>query len=455
MFYEAETEYREEGLLGPDAIYEEDSFVNLGKYDGWLAVLLLFSLIFGPRTKPMGMLPPIRSADIIIILLAISRWIRSNQLYGGFVFSYRNRIFSWFMLALAFLLLFSTMINVAVGRFQFFIKDLYQPIVFIRMILIASIAASLYFGEKQVKQFSMGIIIISLISILLAFIQRFRFWYVSGLVERFYTVEWTRLEEAGIGARVVGTFGNPNQFGLYLVMLAAVSLAIAINMRGFIRLLATGTFVGLGLAVLMTTASRTALVAFSIITVISLLLSFRGKAILPVILITVLMFGVLIFIRTHADTLPLNPRVKGILGISDEKSMGSILHARYILWERSIIEAKESIVIGVGISKRFIQTTDNGYIIMLLRMGIIGLIVYISMLAALFIRGIKALHIEKRPYQRTILLTSFIVLINHMIFELTGDFFWSVEISAIFAVFIGLLCGTSRQALEENYHQSQ
>jgi len=455
MFYETETEYREEGFLGPDAIYEEDSLVNVGKHDGWLAALLLFSLIFGPRAKPVGMLPPMRLADIIIILLLISRWIKSNQLYGGFVFSYRNRIFSWFMLALAFLLLFSTMINVAVGRYQFFIKDLYQPIVFIRMILIASITASFYFGETQVKQFAMGILIISLMSVVLAFIQRFRFWYVSGLVERFYAVEWTRLEKTGIGTRVVGTFGNPNQFGLCLVMLAAVSLAIAINMKGFTRLLATGTFVSLGLAVLMATASRTALIAFFMITAISLLLSLRGKAIIPVVLLTVLMFGILIFIRTHADTLPLNPRIKGVIGVSDEESMGSILQARYLLWERSMREAKESIVFGVGISKTIYQTTDNGYIIMLLRMGIIGLSIYISMLAALFIRGVKALRIEKRPYQRTVLLTSFIVLINHMIFELTGDFFWSVETSAILAAFIGLLCGSSRQALEENYYQCQ
>ncbi|MDH4238383.1 MAG: O-antigen ligase family protein [Phycisphaerae bacterium] len=455
MFYEAETEYMEEDFLEPDAIYEEESLVNVGKYDGWLAVLLLFSLIFGPRTKPVGMLPPMRSADIIIILLVISRWIRSKQLYGGFVFSYRNRIFSWFMLALAFLLLFSTMINVAVGRYPFFIKDLYQPIVFIRMILIASIAASFYFGDRQVKQFSMGIIIISLMSVVLAFFQRFRFWYVSGLVERFYTIEWTRLEEMGIGARVVGTFGNPNQFGLCLVMLAAVSLAISINMKGFRRLLAIGTFVSLGLAVLMTTASRTALIALFMITAISLLLSLRGKAIIPVLLLTLLVFSILIFIRIYADTLPLNPRIKDMIGVSDGKSMSSVLYARYLLWERSIREVKESIVFGVGISKTIYQTTDNGYIIMLLRTGIIGLIIYISMLSALFIRGIKALHIEKRPFQRTVLLTSFIVLINHMIFELTGDFFWNVETSAILAAFIGLLCGSSIQSLEENYYQNQ
>jgi O-antigen ligase len=455
MSYEAGTEYAEDGLLKPDAIYEEASFAEVGKRDGWLAALLLFSLIFGPRTAPLGLLPPVRFADIIIVCLVLSRWIKSNWLYGGFVFSYRNRLFSWFMLAMTFLLLFSTMINIAAGRYQFFIKDFYQPVVFIRMIFVAAITASFYFGEKQVKQFAKGVLIISLMSVILAFIQKFRYWYVSGFVERFYGIEWTRLEEIGTGVRVVGTFGNPNHFGLCLVVLAAVSLAIVINMKGLIRLLAAGTFVSLGAAVLITTASRTALIAFLMITAISLLLSLRGRAVIPVLVLTMLMIGMFIFVRAYADVLPLNPRVKSIIGFGGQESIGSPLQDRYVMWEESMRKAKESIVFGVGISKMTYQTTDNGYIIMLLRTGIIGLSIYISMLVALFIRGIKALHIEKKPFQRTVLLMSVIVLINHMIFELTGDFFWSVQYCAIFAAFMGLLCGLSRQALDKNYYQGE
>ena len=118
-------------------------------------------------------------------------------------------------------------------------------------------------------------------------------------------------------------------------------------------------------------------------------------------------------------------------------------------------EAKESIILGIGASKRDWRTTDNGYLVMLLRTGIVGLGVYLLMLLSLFIRGIKALHIERRPFQRTVLLTSFVVLINHMIFELTGDFILAVQYSAIFAAFMGLLCSLSRQVLDENYYQGE
>jgi len=455
MSYEVVTKYTGDDLLEPDAVYEEDSFAQVGRHDGWLAILLLFSLIFGPQTPARALLPPFRFADIIIVWLVLSRWIKSSRLYGGFVFSYRNRIFGWFMLVMALLLLFSTTINTISGRYPFFIKDFYHPIVFIRMIFIAAIMASFYFGEKQIKQFAMGILIISLMSVILAFIQKFRYWYVSGFVERFYTIKWTALEKIGIGARVVGTFGNPNHFGLCLVMLAAVSLAIAINMKGLIRLLSAGTFVSLGAAVLITTASRTALIAFLMVTAVSLLLSLRGRAVIPVILLTILMIGMFIFVRAYADILPLHPRVKFIIGAGEQKSIGTILQARYVIWEKSVREAKESIVFGLGMSKLGWQLTDNGYLIMLLRTGIIGLGVYLLMLLSLFIRGIRALHIEKRPFQRTVLLTSFIVLINHMIFELTGDFFWSVQYSAIFAAFMGLLCSSSREALDEKCYRGE
>ena len=58
------------------------------------------------------------------------------------------------------------------------------------MIIVAAITASLDFEEKQVKQFVASILIISIMSAILAFIQKYnRYWYVSGLVEQIYH-EW-------------------------------------------------------------------------------------------------------------------------------------------------------------------------------------------------------------------------------------------------------------------------
>jgi O-antigen ligase len=386
----------------------------------------------------------------------ISRWIKSKRLYGKFLFSHRSRTFSWLMLGLAITLVVSTLLNIAAGRYGFFVKDLYQPIVFFRMIIIAAIMASFNFGEKQVKQFVVIILIISLMSALLAFLQKFKYWYVSGPVELMYAIEWTRLETGATTARVGGTFGNANYFGLCLVMLAAVCLAAAINIKGLTRLLAITTYVSLGAAVLITTASRTAVIALFIITGISILLSMRGRSKIPALFIMIIVMGVIFFVLTHLEDLPLSTRVRDIVGRPERaKTINASLHARYIMWEDSLARAKENILLGEGMSKMRLQLTDNGYIITLLRVGIIGLGIYLSLLLLLFTRGIKALHIEKRPFQRTLLLTSFVVLINHMTFEITGDFFWSVQYGAIFAAFMGLLCGLSRKALDEYYYQGE
>jgi O-antigen ligase len=431
-------------------------FSNVGKRDGWIAGFLLFALIFGPKAAPTSVLPPLRSADIVILVLMASRWIKSKRLYGKFIFSNRSRTFSWLMLGLALMLVVSTLLNIAAGRYGFFIKDFYQPIVFVRMIIIAAIIASLNFGEKQVKQFIASILIISIMSALLAFLQKFRYWYVSGLIERLYAIEWVRLETGGPSARVGGTFGNPNYFGLCLVLLAAVCLAAAINIKGLTRLFAITTYVSLSAAVLITTASRTAVIALFIITGISILLSMRGRSKIPALFITIIVIGIIFFVRTHLEDLPLSTRVMDIIGRPERaRTINVSLHARYRMWHESLARAKENILWGEGIRKMYRQITDNGYIFTLLRVGIIGVSIYLSLLLFLFIRGVKALHIEKRPLERTMLLTSFIVLINHMIFEITGDFFWNVQYGAIFAAFMGLLCGLSRKVLDENYYQGE
>lgn len=425
-----------------------------GKNDGWLAGLLLFSLIFGPRAINPGLLPPIRSADGVVILLVAIRWAKSSWIGRGFLFAPANRIFSGFMLMLAFFLVFSTIINIAAGLYSFFIKDFFQPIVFIRMALIAAVMASFRFGEKQLKQLVIVLLVISLMLIALAFAQKYIYWRVSGLVERLYGIQWTELTVGErVGKRVGGTFGNSNVFSLCLVMLSAVSLSIALNMKRLWRLLAMVTFVGLGLAVLVGTASRTGVLALVMVSGILLLLSFHGKSRVPAFIFMILLFVVLSLFLEHAQELPLHPRIKELVGEGGPiKTINEKLHVRYTMWQERWGEIKESPIWGQGERKMYRQLADNGYVVMLLRMGVIGLSVYLFMLFSLLVRGKRALRIEERRFQRTLLLASFMVLINHTIFELTGDFFWNVEYSAIFAAFMGLLCGLSAQArLEQDY----
>ena len=92
------------GQYGQDIYYEgSHMFEYIGRHDGWIASLLLFSIIFGLATSPGVALPPIRFVDFKIVFLLATRWLKSVRFYGGFVFSYRMRTFSVFETLLQFL----------------------------------------------------------------------------------------------------------------------------------------------------------------------------------------------------------------------------------------------------------------------------------------------------------------------------------------------------------------
>jgi len=436
-----------------DVAYEP---AYIGKYDGWIGVILLGSIIFGPMAVISTVLPPIRFADFVIIFLAMARWGRARRLYGGFLFSSHNRRFSILMLVITFVLFFSTLLNAVTGRNPFSFRDFNFSIVFIRMVVIAGISSSLIFQERQIRQFAKGVLLISLVSILLAFVQRFRPYLLSSFLERFYAMDWRRIEEQspGVAFRVVGTFGNPNLFSSALVMLSGACLAIAINMKGLFKFLSIVMFFGMSLAMLIATGSRTGLLAFAAIVSVAMLLSLKGRARLSVVFAMILIFCAFMFVRANIEKLPINPRVKNIIS-SGEYASAESFRARYYYWTRGLREARRSILFGVGGSKMAEQLTDNGYIMVLVRTGIIGLVTYLSMLIYLLTRGVKSIYIEQRPLFKALILTSILVLINHLVFELTADFFWSVKYGAMFALFMGLLCSLSYQVLHDNCYYEE
>lgn len=452
MPYETQTEYASDSLYWPDAIYEEQD-TRVGRYDGWLGAFVLFSIIFGPKTPNTSALSPLAFIDVVAVVLGLRMWIKSNRLYGGFLFTPRIRIFSIHILILTAVLVFATMMGIALGKYSFVKGAFYMPVILIRTIFIAAIMASLNLREKQIKQLATGMLAISLMTVILAFVQRYRPYYLAGFVERFYETKWHQLEIArtGMTARVVGTFGNTNVFGICMVILAVTSLVIGIYMKGLLRLVAISTFVILAAAILIATGSRTAFLALVMTTGILLLLSLRGKAKWPALILMILIGGMLFFALEHIDELPINPRIKAVLG--GVRPIHETLYARYVMWEESIRRAKTSIIWGTGTSTETgSYITDNGYLYTLLLTGIMGLGTYLSMLGCLLIRGLKTLRIEHRPLQRAIILASFIVLIGHMIFEITGEFFWVVQYGALFGAFMGVLCGTSAQSIEDQYY---
>ncbi|MDD5326965.1 MAG: O-antigen ligase family protein [Phycisphaerae bacterium] len=453
MSYETATGYEQDGLLQPDYAFQEEGFVQTDKNGGWWVIFLLGSTLFGPLIVVSRALPPFRFADVAILLMLFTRVFKSYQLHGGFMFSYRVRLFSGFMFAMAMVLYFSMMVNLAIGRFDFFYKDLWIPLTFIRMALIAAIAASFVLEQRQINQILKGTIILSLLSILLAFGQRSGPLTSSALMNKLYTLEGEQLltqQSSYIErVRVMGTFGNANVFGGSLVMLSAMLISFAISSKGLKRYLSTATFLALAVTVLITTGSRTSLIGLTVVSSLSFILSLRKGTRIKAFIFLILFLTIVIFIRTNAENLPINPRLKDLLLGGNNITKGESFLARLGMWTDSLAKAKDSILVGVGASKTVTQLTDNGYIYTLLRVGIIGLTLYVSMIVSLFILGIKSFALTSSPLKRAALLAFTMVVVNSAIFELSGEFFWNIRYGEVFATFMGLLCGLSNQTRYE------
>jgi O-antigen ligase len=341
----------------------------------------------------------------------------------------------------------------AIGRFEFYYKDLWIPIVFIRMAMIAAIAASFVLEERQINQIFKGTIILSLMSILLAFGQRSGPLTSSALMNKLYIFEGGQLLTQQMldvsRSRVMGTFGNANVFGGSLVMLSAVLISFAVNIKGLRKYVSIAVYLTLAATILITTGSRTSVIGLVIISSFSFILSLRKGTRLKALIFFALFAIMLMVVRDNVEQLPINPRLKSIIqgenGVTTIKSFQD----RVRMWEDSIKEAKKSILIGVGASKTIVQLTDNGYIYTLLRIGIIGLTIYVSMIISLFVLGIRSFVLTSSPLKRAALLAFTMVVINSAVFEVSGEFFWNIRYGETFAVFMGLLCGLSNQTKYE------
>jgi hypothetical protein len=160
MSFETSISYEQEELAQQNYPIQEENLVQTDTNGGWWITFLLGSMLFGPVMVISRALPPFRFADIVILLMLFTRMSKSYRLHGGFLLSFRVRLFTLFMLAMVLMLYFSMLVNLSIGQLVFYYKDLWIPIVFFRMALIAAIAASFVLEERQINQIFKGIMIL-------------------------------------------------------------------------------------------------------------------------------------------------------------------------------------------------------------------------------------------------------------------------------------------------------
>jgi hypothetical protein len=349
------------------------------------------------------------------------------------------------LLLLTFILIFSYCVNaIVLNRYPFFYKDLFTPIVFVRNIIIASIISNLFFNNTDLKQFITIIFIISIFIALLAFGQKYKLFGYGSIMQQLYPVSQAQLHTLNreiVFSRVTGTFGNPNVFGGVVVMLSAFCLNCGLYLKGMMRSIGLANYFILATVVLVTTGSRTALLGLACVSLMSILFSFRNGHRFPVIVVFILLSFAIFSLPFLLNVLPVNPRVQRF--VSGEEAVFAIggFLARLDMWQCSWLIVQDSILIGVGATKTTSQISDNGYVFTLLRVGIVGLSVYVSFLYFLLKKGLSSALQSKKRYHKAVLIGLTMIVCNHIIFEISGEFFWNIRYGALFCAMTGLLCG--------------
>jgi O-antigen ligase len=226
--------------------------------------------------------------------------------------------------------------------------------------------------------------------------------------------------------RVTSFYGNPNTAALMTTVFAMYVLAYLAGRKGALaasqqRVLA-GCVVSFLLFVVLC-GSRTGLLAFvagvlvylaatrppwrwmlSIALVASVLVLFRDPILQQVRAVNAYLYAGLVLMLSgdwHALT-----------------SAGSTLFARFARWQEALELYRMSPWIGLGPLRGVVTSaTDNFYLYVLLRMGVLGLLLYFTLLAAVLTLAIREIRARRGIFGYFLLLATTVILVANVTLE--------------------------------------
>lgn len=428
-----------------------DLYVNR-KSNFWMLPILLFLLYFGPEGK-IGPVP-VRSVDVFILLFSFIILTQKMSSGNRFFYSDNLRIFTIPVTIITLLACFSTAISITTGRFPFYVQNVFGLISFVRMMLIAVIAANVIFNLERVNWLVRMSFVVLLVAIGLTVVQKYKPYLVSEFISNFYFVEYERLADQGSGSRVVGTFGNPNIWGCGLLFISTiVTSAVFFSEEITHRFISLVIMILVMFCTMVLIASRTGVFLCLFILFMSFLLKlYCSRSLASAFFfgcVGVLLAALLVFIYGRIQ-------VAGRVGqmLSGEVSPMSELSHRFYFWRDMADGIKSSPIWGIGVVKirGTGSTADNGFLRVAYLSGLIGLAAYLCFYYKLFIKLLFSL--KSAAEFRVIIVSSFLFLFVLFGYDMTAEPFTSVPLQGLIGINVGIACAALNaiSELDEMYH---
>lgn len=336
------------------------------------------------------------------------------------------------------------------GAGAFWIRDIMELVTFIKHFLVITLVLSINFRRAEFdilkNAFLGGLVFL----ILLSFAQSFNLFNLNTWFSPFFNPNHWETMILGNPARVLGTFDNPNVFGIFTVMVLAflVSRYYFVESKAYFPVLLL-LLIGLVIKVEYLTISRTALAGIAVVfTTLSIWAFFyyrRSKAVL--IRIGALFLVTMVLFATASDGFFI--RLNDGLNFSTSSSLNGHVDRLGV----AVGSIAQSPVFGWGTQKHAMTTVvDNEYALFTRRYGFVGLAVYLWFFLQPWVWGLKRFYAQAAGRMSDVLDlktwfgAAYMALLPAVfVYNFMAGVFYNLQLMTLFCIIIGLVYNTARE----------
>lgn len=341
------------------------------------------------------------------------------------------------------------------GAGYYGMRDVMELVTFFKHFLVITLVLSIDFRKSQFDFLKTAFLAGLAFLLLLSWGQSLNLLNMNTWLSPYFNQHHWDTLIIGNPARVLGTFDNPNVFGIFTVMI----LAFLVSRYYFVEFknafpLALFVLIGLVIKLEYLTISRTSLfgiaVIFSILSIWAFIYYGKNKKILIRIGALFLLTMVLFLTASDGFFLRLN---EGL-----DFSTSTSFQGHVERWGAAVGSIWESPVFGWG-TQKYVMTTvvDNEYALFARRYGFVGLGIYLWFFLqpwVLAIRrfrgkatGAKAVGAKLAGFDlKTWFATAYIALLPAIfIYNFMAGIFYNLQIMTIFAIIMGLVYNAVRE----------
>jgi len=406
-----------------------------------VVVPLMVVSILLPAIPLPGGVPDLR-LEVVLIFVIWGLLVLGHLATGQPVKFYANPIYKWFALfGLAILLSMSYASSVRgyplVGR------DFWELVKLVEYFLIFALVANLDISRETLRRYYKIALLVLLCSALFGFAQRLNLWGVNAVISPHYAP--TQMRNIIANKRITGTTRNPNEMGALMVLASSLALSGALFFRRRrLRLFSWVCLSVFGLATILT-ISRSALIALVI--AMCFILFIRYPLALPsrrslqnlLVIIPVLAVVSVLLLRLAPEEFFVR-----VAELGDVASASS-WYVRVEMWESNLEIWKQSPLLGWGPGKATMGTiVDNEWILVLRRYGLVGLVIFISLFASLYL-GLSRIR-RRSPAVEVVVLTVALegTLVAYAVYMTVAAVYHLLQLMPILLLFLGLAYSQGR-----------